>query len=158
MKNFLINLLVFLFTYFKKLNLFVKFIILFILIPLFIYISYPYLNNLYLLYINFLKLNILKVKLLLILFFLLFIFNDALEIYLINKFSRYSERPILNKYIPSSISKKIYNLYEISQFNNNDKSLLMAIIINDLLLYLFILFFFVAVTLILLILYGNIYN
>lgn len=133
------NSLIFIFTYFKKLNIFIKLTIIFIIIPIIIYSSYPYLSYLYLMYINFLNSNIFKLKLLVCLIDVLIILYNIIELYLIQKYSKLTEIPTLYKYIPSVISNKIISIYNISQFCDNDKSIIIGYILKSIMFYILLL-------------------
>lgn len=142
------NSFIFLFTYFKKLNKWLKIIIIFILIPIIIYSSYPYLSYLRVIYVNFLNSNMFKFKLLVCLIIIFIILYNILELYLINKFSKLSDKPILNKYLPSKVSNKIFSIYKISQSCDNDRSLIISIILKNMISHILLLIFVLTTLLI----------
>ena len=103
-------------------------------------------------YINFLNNNILKLKLFFCLINVLILLHSVTELYLINIFSSYSEKPTLNKYIPSFISKKIFSLYDISKFNQEEKLLLIGIMLKNLISLLLLNVFFLTIFIVFIIL------
>ena len=78
--------------------------------------------------------------------------DGIIELYLINIFSSYSEKPTLNKYIPSFISKKIFSLYDISKFNQEEKLLLIGIMLKNLISLLLLNVFFLTIFIVFIIL------
>lgn len=142
------SLLIFLFTQFKKLNIWLKIILIFIIMPIIIYSSYPYLSYLYIIFINFLNNHIFKLKLLLCLIVILHILFDVLTLYLINIFSRLNDKPILNKYIPSFISNEIFSIYKISKSSENNKSIIIGIYLKNIILLILLLLYLLALLLI----------
>ena len=137
--------LIFLVSFFKNLNIFVKMFIIFVFIPITFYFSLPYLAYIYMIYINFLNNNILKLKLFFCLINVLILLHSVTELYLINIFSSYSEKPTLHKYIPSFISKKIFSLYCISKFNKEEKLLLIGYMLKSLIYFLLLFVFFLTI-------------
>ena len=136
------NSLIFLLTYFKKLNTWLKISIIIILIPI-IYSSYPYISYLYVSYVNFINNNYFQLQLLICLIGVLIILYFILILYFLNKYSTRSEAPILSKYLPSFVRKEILFLYELSQMSNKAKSVIIGhtlkTIIAIILVYLFVL-------------------
>ena len=137
---------------FKKLNIFFKMFIIFVLIPITLYFSSPYFSYIFKIYINFIGNNYLKMNLFLILIGELYLLDGIIELYLINIFSSYSEKPTLNKYIPSFISKKIFSLYDISKFNQEEKLLLIGIMLKNLISLLLLNVFFLTIFIVFIIL------
>ena len=79
--------------------------------------------------------NLFKIKILICIISVLIILYNIIELYLINIFSKYSEKPKLNKYIPSKISNEIFSLYYISKANEHDKSILIDILFKNLIFF-----------------------
>ena len=142
------NSLIFLYTYFKKLNIWLKLFIIFVLIPITIFVAYPYISYIYMIYINFINKNLLQIKIFICLICVLIILYNIIELYLINIFSKYSEKPKLNKYIPSKISNEIFSLYYISKSNEHDKSLLIGIKLKSLIYFILLFVIILAIFLI----------
>lgn len=142
-------------TNFKNLNIWVKLIIIFILIPIIIYSFNSYLSYYFMIYINFLIKHSLIIQLLLCLNVVLEILYHIIKLSIINKFIRFKEKPILNKYIPSFISNEIFSLYEISKYSENDKSIIIGIFLRHIKFYIFILLIAIATLLIELIFFFN---
>ena len=78
----------------------------------------------------------------------LILLHSVTELYLINIFSKYSEKPKLNKYIPSKISNEIFSLYYISKSNEHDKSLLIGIKLKSLIYFILLFVIILAIFLI----------
>ena len=136
------NSLLFLLTYFKKLNTWLKISLIIILIPI-IYSYYPYISYLYVSYVNFINNNYFQLQLLICLIGVLIILYFILNLYFLNKYSTRSEAPILSKYLPSFVRNEILSLYELSQMSNKAKSVIIGhtlkTIIAIILVYLFVL-------------------
>ena len=56
-----------------------------------------------------------------------------------NEYSKLSDKPILNKYIPSFISNEIISIYKISQFCAHDKSIILGYILKSIVFYILLL-------------------
>ena len=109
-----------LFSYFKKLNKWIKILIVLILFVLVRNIVESYLgpvNEYYELFIN----NLIYVKIILVLIIGLTVLYNIYIISVINKFTVSKNKPILPKYLPSFIKNEILCLYDISQTSELEK-------------------------------------
>ena len=134
--------------YFKTLNKKLKLFIIFILFPLFIFISYPFLSYVYLSYVIFLNSNIFYFKLLVCLLDILAISYNIFVLYLINKYSKLNDKPRLSKYIPSFINNELSSAYKISRYCEHDKLIIIGIFYKTIFYYILILLFVLATLLI----------
>ena len=137
------NSLLFLLTYFKKLNTWLKISLIIILIPI-IYSYYPYISYLYVSYVNFINNNYFQLQLLICLIGVLIILYFILNLYFLNKYSTRSEAPVLSKYIPSFVRKEILFLYELSQMSNKAKSVIIGHTLKTILAIILLLLFVLA--------------
>ena len=132
----------------NQFNNILKLLIITILLPVFIYVTYVYLGTIIYYYQLYIIDNSFYLNLLLIFYMIINIIYEIITIHIINKFSLTNKKPNVHKYVPSYIKNKILLLYEISQFNELNKYLTINILIINILFLIILLLLAIIMTII----------